>query len=399
MRDALRLRRQRQRHGKLPATWTLRWAPPAISLFQDHVGLDSFRRFSSSSSSSCARTDAKGVWKLDILKLCQKLGGVEVLQTGLEGFLRSGAPASGPDPRLIPLEKLRRIHSSEKAQRWLDHHMCLAQARKLGEDMTAEIMTFIARALDVLADLAPGETIHGSVLGARTGAASKFFRPGAFGRRLLGEALMPDLLSKSTDSERELALEQAGVAISETAYGVLMAGPCVLGPSPFDFPSQLSLHDQAVYLTLQNLHKAQLQLNAETLITVENETPFLALLKEGMHRKALIVLTAGFPNRAVMSLLEKAARFVTTWRHWGDTDLSGIRIARVLFERIGGTPMFWRCLPEDVRRLRSNLLSLSRAEREDIADDLMHHPNAPGVEVLKTVLMEGGWLEQEAWRP
>jgi len=122
-------------------------------------------------------------------------------------------------------------------------------------------------------------------------------------------------------------------------------------------------------------------------------------MKEGLHLRRLLVATGGFPNRAVLSLLSLVMPHSASWLHWGDTDLPGIRIARVLKRCLGRTPEFFRCGGEDVRRFKARLIPLSVQERKDMAADLKGAPSALGSSVLRADLAEGGWLEQEAWEP
>jgi hypothetical protein len=73
-------------------------------------------------------------------------------------------------------------------------------------------------------------------------------------------------------------------------------------------------------------------------------------MSEGLHKRWLLVAMGGFPNRAVLSVLKSVLPQCGTWRHWGDTDLAGIRIARILANRLGRAPHFFRCTSDDVRR-------------------------------------------------
>jgi hypothetical protein len=53
----------------------------------------------------------------------------------------------------------------------------------------------------------------------------------------------------------------------------------------------------------------------------------MSSMKEGLHRRWLLAATGGFANRAVADFLKGIVSPTLPWRHWGDTDLAGIRIA------------------------------------------------------------------------
>jgi hypothetical protein len=135
----------------------------------------------------------------------------------------------------------------------------------------------------------------------------------------------------------------------------------------------------------------------EGVLTLENEASFLSALKEGLQARGLLVATSGFPNRAVLSLLGQVIPHTDSWLHWGDTDLAGIRIARMLESRLGRRPELFRCTAMEVRRLKGRLIPLSPEGRREMAADLKEYPAALGADVLRADLAEGGWLEQEAW--
>lgn len=151
-------------------------------------------------------------------------------------------------------------------------------------------------------------------------------------------------------------------------------------------------------LTFDTIEGATLQSIARSVITIENEAPFLAAITEGLQQDGLLVMTGGYPNRAVLALLKAVlSRADVDWMHWGDTDLAGVRIARLMQQVVGRPPIFFRCSADDVRRLNYRLIPLSADAGKSIASDLAANGQATGAEILRTVLQEGGWLEQEAW--
>jgi hypothetical protein len=376
---ARRLRRFWKSGGPPPAFWTVRWNPKAIDHLRAWAGLD------------VVRSKANGVMQVDVRRLTEKVGDLPALESELDHFLRSFEKTQTPDDEPAR-QSLRQGNWSPEARRWLDH--ILSNTRTLGAPETAEV-TAVLKSLELIrSGTGPW---HASILGARTGVASKFFRPGMPGRRRLADALLflkGD--SDFSDLAREALLEEAGVLGSDTAYGVLVAGGLTL--DGMDFISRLAEKNQAIPLTLQNLVYPRLDPSVEGILTIENEAPFLAAMAEGLHRRWVLVATGGFPNRAVVGLLKSVVPQAASWRHWGDTDLAGIRIARTLADRVGNTPSFFRCTADDVRRWRERLIPLDPGDKKSLALHLRAYPDALGADVLRTVLQEGGWLEQEAWQ-
>lgn len=383
MRDAARLWRRWEKAGAPPASWTIRWNERALALFGEAVGLE------------VMRLSPTGGRIVALASLCHKVGGADSVLAAITAL--SGA--SDAPPRFsVPVGELRDLlskASSDRARRWLSSLIDGAAASTF-RGGREEVM-HVARALDII-DRLEGREVHCSDLGSRAGASSKFFRPGTSGRRLLADALIAlNGAGPATDQARELALEDAGIRLSPTAYAVLVAGPLTVGEPPLDFPWTLSARNEATLLTLQNLKSVRLLAACEGVLTVENEASFLGAMKEGLHTRCLLVDTGGFPNRAVLALLDQVMASAGYWRHWGDTDLAGIRIARLLESRVRRRPDMFRCGAAEVRRLKERLIPLPLESRREMAADLKAFPAALGVDVLRADLAEGGWLEQEAW--
>jgi len=373
--DIARLLRACKANGDAPKQWTIRWNEAALGLLHDAVGLELVR----------VRTDGRRT--VDIESLARRLGGAARLTSALSAFEPSPANNFGGE-----WDRLEAQLKTEKARAWL------ASVRRPTTSPSDDIL-HVARAIDFTSE-SPAP-IHLSDLGARIGASSKFFRPGERGTRLLADALL--FLSgepSRTPDARAAALERAGLLFSPTAYSVLVCGPLSVGTPPLDFPYGLAQRGKAAMLTLDTLEGAALQPRAQAVLTIENEAPFLAAIKEGLQRNILLVMTGGFPNRAVLALLKAVASSTgAAWMHWGDTDLAGIRIARILEQAVSQPPTFFRCQPEDVRRLKARLIPLSAEATKAIAHDLAANDRAAGTDILRTTLQEGGWLEQEAWEP
>lgn len=383
LRDAARLWRRWKKTGRPPASWTIRWNDRALSLFSEAVGLDVMRWVQN------------GGRVVDLAALCNKIGDAQAVFAALSAFTQPDCASPVSEALSAQVRALHSQAVSERSRRWLSRLL----ANPDGPTHFGEVneIASVARALEVLEQLS-GKEIHCSDLGSRAGASSKYFRPGAPGRRLLADALIAvNGGGAVTDQAREAALEAAGVRLSPTAYAVLAAGPFSVGVPPLDFPRVLSERNEAVLLSLQNLASARLLETCDGVLTIENEASLLSAMKEKLHSRRLLVLTGGFPNRAVLRLLGQVMPRAGSWFHWGDTDLAGIRIARMLESRLGRTPELFRSTPSEVRRLKGRLIPLPSEARREMASDLKEFPATLGSEVLRADLAEGGWLEQEAW--
>lgn len=141
------------------------------------------------------------------------------------------------------------------------------------------------------------------------------------------------------------------------------------------------------------------------LTTIENPTAFLRYLEEDAVRRGVragdevVISTEGFASEDVIAFLECTRGAWREVRHWGDTDVHGLRIAELIATAAGGATIFratgdWvRALP---RRLGRPLDDGHRAALEAVgAED---EPTCTGVrEVAAAVLAAGHWYEQEVY--
>ncbi len=128
------------------------------------------------------------------------------------------------------------------------------------------------------------------------------------------------------------------------------------------------------------------------LITCENETPFGRMVRE--RRPGIIIYTCGFPNDAVLSLYRHIAPQAGSRRHWGDSDLAGLRIAAML--HAVHSLRLWRCDLANLQKQRNHMIALPEEQKKRIEQFLANHPGFPfSAELCFT--LEHGWLEQESW--
>ncbi|WP_319586283.1 Wadjet anti-phage system protein JetD domain-containing protein [uncultured Desulfobulbus sp.] len=234
-------------------------------------------------------------------------------------------------------------------------------------------------------------------LGARFFENSKALKRNPSLVRRLEEWLLILRDDEITDESRRKVWVDYGVVENATAIKVTLFGPIVYWKNGerFDWIARLHELGETATLSWDNLHgieSFELPANME-VITCENETPFTSLIREGVE--GVIVYTAGYPNSAVKKVYRLLPDLMTAFKHWGDTDLDGLRIADML-HRIHPLQL-WRCSLRDIQSHRQQLLPLTSSKRSRAAAFLADHPDFPFSEELSYVI-ENGWLEQEVWQ-
>jgi hypothetical protein len=139
----------------------------------------------------------------------------------------------------------------------------------------------------------------------------------------------------------------------------------------------------------------QMQVEAETLLIVENQTPFEILVQsERRDPRTLYLCGAGLPGQAQRELtaLWLRARPTMSWSVWTDYDPGGVAIQRFwhdwsIQEQLTA-PHPYRWMPDDLARCQTQGVPLSVEQREQLAKE--HYP-------LAQLLLESGYaIEQEA---
>jgi hypothetical protein len=233
-------------------------------------------------------------------------------------------------------------------------------------------------------------------LGARFYGSSKALRPGE-ARRLLvaGLAALEDI--DEVQVEPGDILRQFGICDNPTALKVTVFGPLRLRKHGLwlDGVAQLQALGEAATLSLGNLDGVDaVEFPADTPVvhTCENETPFCRLVRERFP--GVLVYTEGYPNSAVRRLLSLLPPTVTI-RHWGDSDLDGLRIAAILGQ---ARPLqLWRCGRADLERQRERLVPLTDQQQQRARHWLQTHPEFRFRAELEFTVANG-WLEQESWQ-
>lgn len=252
----------------------------------------------------------------------------------------------------------------------------------------------MGRALSALADGA--EPLGLAELGARFFGSSKALRSGEV-RRLLVDGLAVLADAEEDAAEPALLLRRFGVCDNPTALKVTLFGPFRLRKRGrwLDWVEQLHALGESATLSLGNLDgvdRVELAGDGAIVHTSENETPFCRLVREQFPEP--VIYTEGYPNAAVRRLLRLLPP-ATAVRHWGDSDLDGLRIADIL---AATRPLeLWRCGLAELQRQRPRLLPFSDAQSGRARRWLAAHPDFRFRAELGFSLAHG-WLEQESWQ-
>jgi len=300
------------------------------------------------------------------------------------------------------VSRLLRAWQVAQPKRKAIHHWLALQrtalARRLEHQEPAQILAEWETVLRICDFLHKRQgTVALADLSARFTGHSKTLRAGRLLPQVAAWLAVTDghLVPYRSRARRDL-LESYGLLLNLTSVKVTLGGPLHYQAMGLEFDWIQRLWDlgQSATLSLDNLYELTgLTVNAPEarIITCENETPFVDLIREG---RDLCIYTEGFPNGAVLGLLRRLAKSGRTFLHWGDSDLNGFRIAAQIAEVV--PVKLWRCDLPELQRNREQLLPLEEGRRKKIQTFLEKNPDFPYAAELRFTL-ENGWLEQESW--
>ena len=151
-----------------------------------------------------------------------------------------------------------------------------------------------------------------------------------------------------------------------------------------------------IELTYDTVTAMKIDALPPSILMVENLTNAEALAQEEATDR-LFIYTAGFPNRTIQALLSKiAGKQPPTVRHWGDLDYGGIRIFEYLRKHFFSNLMPYRMDVEELRAHRAFAQNLTDAQKKRLKELLRREAFALWHELIRAMLSEGIWLEQEA---
>jgi len=156
----------------------------------------------------------------------------------------------------------------------------------------------------------------------------------------------------------------------------------------FAYPAEMFRMGLAVQLPRQTVMRIRdVRLDVRQIVTSENAAPFETLVRE----KVPCLYTEGYPNGAVIRLLELFAEQGVTVDHAGDGDLDGFVIA----DRISKAITVRRVIADEFaadEALPRRPVSPQTHSRWDAY--LAAHPDFVHASSLR-IAMERGWIEQE----
>lgn len=282
------------------------------------------------------------------------------------------------------------------------------RAAAAGIGPTADAVRLHLRLLDHVQSLAdrPGTIERLADVSRAIAGDTHWLRPGTETWRDLSD----DLCELGTDREtadlrtpegRAAVLRDAGLVENLTSIAVLVYGPLRLRlkGACWSWLDEAAEQRMPLWLSAAHLEGATFESSRSItrVVSVENETSFHDhLIPAASDGGAVVVLTAGHANRAVIKLLRllrdafPQARFV----HQGDLDLAGVRILASLCHRCGFEIGAEYMDAVTHRQFRHRGIALHKREMDDLAAAL-RVSDLPCRELLAEIHESGLRLEQE----
>lgn len=229
-----------------------------------------------------------------------------------------------------------------------------------------------------------------SQLGADILGDSKSLRAGA--RRMVFERVLCAVAGMDTDeSGREVSV-RFGIEENPFTSFVTVFAPFSFTldtGETFRYPIEMFRTGLAAQLARQTVMRIRdVQIDVDRIVTSENAAPFEALVREGVP----CLYTEGYPNAAVIRLLELFAAQGMTVDHAGDGDLDGFLIA----DRISNAIRVQRVIADEVavdEMLPRRPISPQARIRWEVY--LAAHLDFAYASSLR-IAMQRGWIEQES---
>jgi len=190
----------------------------------------------------------------------------------------------------------------------------------------------------------------------------------------------------------------AELGIVRTSNELLIAGPLTL--SIDEIATDLTPLTFGVVIDTSQINRIRfVSLHADTILLIENKTNFHELVRKGLSKDIILIYLGGFPGpgkRQLLTLLSQQMRTTTQLYHWGDIDLGGFRIHRILKETIFPNirPLFMDENTLLAYRHMADTLHPSYVKRlEKLLADVRYDEFHP---VIQTMFAHNLRLEQEA---
>ncbi len=259
--------------------------------------------------------------------------------------------AVGVAPRDLPAENRAKRELRAAFHAWLDDHPVVAAHSGLG-DWARHVRrvgapgpdqrALLARALEVVGALPRSPPIARSTLAAQLLDGDAH---GLDSKESLGELCRTLLSWRRGSADRALDPIETrdlwlahGVEVDPLSCSVLAVGLAPLGESPLTRALR-ALRGQGVVLTYAQLRRESLDWPPEMfLFTCENPVVVRVAERELGDLSPPLICTGGWPNAAVLTLLDGVRRAGGTIRHHGDHDAAGAAIFDYLAARVGALP-------------------------------------------------------------
>jgi uncharacterized protein (TIGR02679 family) len=285
---------------------------------------------------------------------------------------------------------------------WLDSHPVVTAQPALGHWVLAvrraglirgsaqRTKEEISRALRVLAAL-PASGVPLPSLADRVLGDTHVLDDGTrcAGLVLRALAAIYDVEMPGNAQQRRALWERAGVADDELSAVVLAAG---LQPAGDDVASSVlrlcAEAGHAAALTLSQLRAAgAMHLPRDDVWVFENPSVLAMALARFGRRCPPIVITSGWPNSAVILLLERLATTATRIHYHGDFDGEGLRIAAYIAARTSATP--WHMTSDDYLAAVSEGPPVGRVSEVPWDTGLAAHLTRAGITVAEERVAAG----------
>jgi len=216
--------------------------------------------------------------------------------------------------------------------------------------------------------------------------------------RLLSLDLAGDTKTVRVTDHREVLEDAFGAALEDV---IRLHGQAVLAHGAFSFRIAGQVIDGGwsvpwLAITQDTLAAVRdLQVQGRRLLTVENLVAFEEEVRAGLDPDTIAVFTSGFPRILEQRFLSAlVAAGVDRVDHWGDLDLGGLRILRVLDDLLPVPVRPFRMEPELLDRLPTKPLTGydRRGLKAWVADEA-----APCRELAAAMLDRDRKVEQEGW--
>jgi uncharacterized protein (TIGR02679 family) len=262
--------------------------------------------------------------------------------------------AIGSAPRDLPAESRARRDRRTAYWTWLDVHPVvranpglgewMANARRVGVPGPAD-RPLVATALNVIAELPHSPVVARSTLAAHLLPDDN--PHGLDSNTALGRLCTTLLSWRHGNADRDLDPIKTrdlwlahGVEVDPLSCSVLVLGLTPVGATPVARALR-ALRGQAAVLTYGQLRADPVTWSTSaTIFTCENPVVVRAAERALGASCPPLVCTGGWPNAAVLSLLDGLHAAGATIHHHGDRDPSGFAILEYLTERLQTTP--WR---------------------------------------------------------